>query len=157
MAVRVVVRRLRGNRPRRRPPTPRKGTELSHQASVREVGVTGAKRNASAGKGRFDLLPTRAIREVAVHYESGDSRFGDRNWERGMPLSWFLDSGLRHAFQALQGENDENHGAAAAWNLLCFLETRARIKAGLLPAELDDLPKPGAPARTRSPRTPSAT
>ncbi len=95
----------------------------------------------SAGKGRYDLLPTRAIREVAVHFEQGAERIGERNWEKGMPLSWFLDSGIRHAFAVLEGQEGENHAAAAAWNILAFIETRARIRAGLLPAELDDLPK----------------
>ena len=110
---------------------------------VREI-HTGSKRNSRAGKGRFDLLPPRAMSEVAIHFEGGASRFGDRNWEKGQPLSWFLDSALRHAFAVLEGKTDENHAAAAAWNHLCFIETRARIKAGLLPAELDDLP--GVPA-----------
>ena len=58
-----------------------------------------------------------------------------------MPLSWFLDSALRHSFAALEGQDDEPHASAAAWNWLCLIETRARIREGLLPAELDDLPK----------------
>lgn len=111
-------------------------------ADVRTVGATGAKRNPATGKGRFDLLPPRALKEVAIHFQNGADRFGDRNWERGMPLSWLMDSALRHSFAALEGQTDENHAVAAAWNWLCFLETRARIAAGLLPAELDDLPKP---------------
>lgn len=80
--------------------------------------------------------------EVALRFESGSDSFGDRNWEGGMPLSWFLDSALRHSFAVLEGKTDENHAAAAAWNWLAFLETRARIVAELLPKELDDLPRP---------------
>lgn len=107
----------------------------------RQEFATGSRRDTRDGKGRFDLLPTRAIREVAQHFEAGAKKYGDRNWELGQPLSRYLDSGLRHAFAALEGQEDENHAAAAAWNLLCFLDTRARIAAGLLPAELDDLRK----------------
>lgn len=102
---------------------------------------TGAVRDIQEGKGRFDLLPTRGMREVAKHFEAGAKKYSDRNWEKGIPLSRFLDSGLRHTFACLEGQTDENHAAAATWNLLCFLETRARIQAGLLPAELDDLPR----------------
>ncbi len=102
---------------------------------------TGSVRNNRSGKGRYDLLPGRATHELAVHFEGGASQHGDRNWEKGQPLSWYLDSGLRHTFQVLAGDTTENHAAAAAWNLMCFMETRARIQAGLLPAELDDLPK----------------
>jgi len=109
--------------------------------------ASGAVRNNREGKGRYDLLPPRALHEVAVHFEGGATQHGDRNWEKGQPLSWFLDSAMRHSFQALAGDTTENHPAAAAWNWLCFMETKARIKAGLLPAELDDLPK-SAPAVT---------
>ncbi|MCR4375657.1 MAG: DUF5664 domain-containing protein [Acidobacteria bacterium] len=98
-------------------------------------------RDVREGKGRFDLLPTRAIRQVAQHFEGGAKKYGDRNWEKGQPLSRYLDSAMRHGFAAMEGQADENHAAAAAWNWLCFIETRARIAAGLLPAELDDLPK----------------
>ena len=107
----------------------------------REVAGTGAKRDGNNGKGRFDLLPPRAMKELAIHFQNGGARYGDRNWEKGMPLSWFLDSAHRHGFSVAAGETDENHAVAAAWNWLCFLETRARIALGLLPAELDDLPK----------------
>ena len=101
---------------------------------------TGAVRDIQEGKGRFDLLPTRAVRELAKHFEAGALKYSARNWEKGIPLSRYLDSALRHSFAALEGQTDENHAAAAAWNWLCFIETRARISAGLLPAELDDVP-----------------
>jgi hypothetical protein len=107
---------------------------------VREV-QTGAKRDARGGKGRFDLLPTRAVKLLAQHFEGGGHKYGDRNWEKGMPLSWFVDSAMRHSFAALERKTDEDHATAALWNWACFIETRERIKAGLLPAELDDLPR----------------
>lgn len=107
----------------------------------RQQFATGSVRDTRDGKGRYDLLPPRAIREVAIHFQLGSEKYGERNWELGQNLSRYLDSGIRHAFAALEGQADENHAAAAAWNLLCFLETRARVKAGLLPSELDDLPK----------------
>lgn len=117
-------------------------------SGAREEFPTGSRRDTRAGKGRFDLLPTRAIRRIARHFEAGAAKYGDRNWENGQPLSRFMDSALRHAFAHLQGARDEDHLAAAAWNLLCLADTEERIKAGLLPAELNDLPEikpaPGA-------------
>ncbi len=102
---------------------------------------TGAVRDSRIGKGRYDLFPPRAMRAVACRYEGGADKYGDRNWEKGQPLSVYLDSALRHSYSVLEGKTDEDHGAAAAWNWLAYLETRARIADGLLPAELDDLPK----------------
>jgi len=46
---------------------------------------------------------------------------------------------MRHAFQALQGLTDEDHLVAAAWNFLAAIETRERIREGMLPEELDDI------------------
>lgn len=102
---------------------------------------TGAVRDIQAIKGRFDLLPPRAIQALAIHYQKGCKKYGERNWELGIPLSRYADSGLRHAFQFLQGLEDENHLIAAIWNLMCLYETKQRIKEGILPSELDDLPK----------------
>lgn len=109
--------------------------------SEREHFRSGSVRDSQIGKGRYDLLPPRAIREVALRFEEGANTYGDRNWEKGQNLSRLLSSAIRHAFQVLEGDTSENHAAASAWNLMAFMETRALIKAGKLPAELDDLPK----------------
>jgi hypothetical protein len=42
---------------------------------------TGARRDISTGKGRFDLLPPYAITRLAQHFENGSLKYGDRNWE----------------------------------------------------------------------------
>lgn len=106
----------------------------------REQFETGSRRDTREGKGRYDLLPTRALHRLAQHFENGSAKYGDRNWEKGQPLSRYLDSALRHAFKYLQGERDEDHAAAACWNLLCMIETDERIRAGMLPEALYDLP-----------------
>lgn len=106
----------------------------------REEFATGSRRDTRDGKGRFDLLPARALRRLAVHFERGGRKYGDRNWERGQPVSRYMDSGLRHAFEFLAGKTDEDHLIAAAWNLLCACDTQERVKEGLLPQELGDLP-----------------
>lgn len=102
---------------------------------------TGSQRDTRQNKGRFDLLPARALRLLAKHFESGAVRYGGRNWELGQPLSRYMDSALRHAFSHVEGKRDEQHAIAAAWNLLCMVDTEERIREGKLPAELDDLPK----------------
>src|ERR1700722_8162340 len=106
----------------------------------KECFSTGSVRDTRIGKGRFDLLPARALARLARHFETGAKKYGDANWEKGQPLSRFLDSALRHAFALKEGKTDEDHLIAAAWNLLCLADTQERVKEGLLPAELDDLP-----------------
>ena len=102
---------------------------------------TGAVRDSQAGKGRYDLLPTRALRRLAKHYENGAVKYGDNNWLRGIPLKRMMDSAIRHMMKALEGQTDEDHLTAAAWNILGIVELQERIEEGLLPKELDDLPK----------------
>jgi hypothetical protein len=101
---------------------------------------TGSVRDTNIGKGRFDLLPPYALMRLAQHYENGSRKYGDRNWELGQPLSRYMDSALRHMNKSLMGLEDEDHFCAAAWNILSIVETQVRIKLGLLPKELDDLP-----------------
>jgi len=102
---------------------------------------SGAVRDTEIGKGRYDLLPSRAIRRLAKHYENGANKYGDNNYLKGMPMKRFADSALRHIFKALEGQKDEDHWIAAAWNLLAIVEYQERIEEGLLPKKLDDLPK----------------
>jgi hypothetical protein len=100
---------------------------------------TGAVRDAQEGKGRMDLLPARAILAVAKIFEAGAKKYGDNNWRKGIPLSRYMDSGLRHAMKYLRGDRDEDHLTQAIWNLLCLSETQGMIEEGLLPPELNDL------------------
>ena len=78
---------------------------------------TGAVRDMAEGKGRFDLIPPRALRRLAKHYEKGAVKYGDRNWEKGIPNDSFIDSALRHINQYQSGQRDEDHLSAAVFNL----------------------------------------
>lgn len=102
---------------------------------------TGSVRDTNIGKGRCDLLPPNAMLRLAIHFEAGANKYGDRNWEKGQPLCRFMDSALRHIFKYLRGDDDEDHLAAAMWNCAACAETEARIAQGQLPPELDDMPK----------------
>lgn len=107
----------------------------------RRVFDTGGQRDIQLGKGRMDLLPCRALIALSKHFEAGARKYEDRNWEKGIPIHSFMDSGLRHLCQYLMGKRDEPHLEAACWNLLCALDTTERIKEGLLPETLYDIPE----------------
>lgn len=102
--------------------------------------VTGSVRDSREGKGRFDLISPFALRRLALHFESGARKYGDRNWERGQPLQRYLDSALRHVNCHQAGMRDEDHLIAAAWNLLAHVHTEEMIASGKLPKSLDDSP-----------------
>ena len=83
---------------------------------------TGAKRDMSEGKGRFDLMPWAALMEVAKHSENGAKKYGSHNVDKGLPTSSFADSGIRHLAKWLDGWTDEPHLIAAAWNILWAIQ-----------------------------------
>ncbi|MBW1975258.1 MAG: hypothetical protein JRI45_06770 [Deltaproteobacteria bacterium] len=86
-------------------------------------------------KGRYDLLPTGAIRRLALLYSKGASKYEDRNWEKGIPFSVCIDSLLRHAFQWLAGERDEDHLAAVAFWAFALMHFEEKGRK-----DLEDLP-----------------
>ena len=76
-----------------------------------------AVRDMHEGKGRMDLLPMCVLLRLARHYEAGSLKYGDRNWEKGIPCHSYADSALRHICKYLDGWTDEDHLIAAIWNL----------------------------------------
>ncbi len=101
---------------------------------------TGSQRDSREGKGRFDLISPIALLRIAQHFENGAEKYGDRNWEKGQPLSRYLDSAIRHIYAFLGGSRDEDHLAAASWNTMAAIHTETLIEEELLPKELNDLP-----------------
>lgn len=57
---------------------------------------------------------------VANRLEEGAKHYGERNWEKGIPIDRYIDSGLRHLIKA-QVCNDEDHWGAFIWNLHCII------------------------------------
>ena len=56
--------------------------------------------------------------EVSILYEAGAIKYGENNWQRGMPLSCYIDSGVRHYLKTLRGDDDEPHYRGFVWNML---------------------------------------
>ena len=96
---------------------------------------TGAIREPHKGKGRYDLISTEGLMRLAAWYERGAEKYGDRNWEKGLPVSNCMNSLLRHAIKYLAGWDDEDHLAAIAWNAFAIMEFEKTHP------ELQDLPK----------------
>jgi hypothetical protein len=105
----------------------------------RQTWETGSRRDTRDGKGRFDLLPWSVLWQDAKYMELGAKKYGDRNWEKGQPLSRYLDSACRHLAKYMMGLRDEPHLLACRWNIAAYVWTLEQIKDGSLPASLDDM------------------
>lgn len=87
----------------------------------KDVYASGATRDSAEGKGRYDLISPHALRRLALVYERGAKNHGDSNWKKGIPYSRLYSSALRHLFQALSGQRDEDHLGQAMWNIACLI------------------------------------
>lgn len=106
-------------------------------SGVREDFASGSVRDSREGKGRYDLISPYATRRLARHFEAGAAKYGDNNWTKGQPISRYLDSALRHINNYLEGQRDEDHIIAAAWNILAVADHEERFEPG---HEVFDLP-----------------
>lgn len=70
--------------------------------------------------------------DVAKHFENGALKYGEHNWQKGIPISRYIDSALRHLMKDLAGETDEDHAAAFVWNCMCAAWTMEHLP------EMDD-------------------
>jgi Domain of unknown function (DUF5664) len=104
----------------------------------REEFSTGSRRDTREGKGRYDLLPWCAIERIAKHTENGAHKYGDKNWEKGQPVSRYFDSAVRHLSKWIQHNDTEDHLAAACWNILAIMWTLEKVQEGKLPSTLGD-------------------
>lgn len=95
---------------------------------------SGAVRDMKKGVGRMDLLPACAVIRLSKHFEAGAVKYDDRNWEKGIPIHSFIDSALRHLMKYLDGQDDEDHLCAAAWNCMCAMWTEEKLP------EMQDIP-----------------
>ena len=61
--------------------------------------------------------------EVSKHFEEGCNTDGENNWQKGIPVKCYIDSGIRHYLKWLRGDDDEPHDRAFCWNIMCAIWT----------------------------------
>lgn len=86
---------------------------------------TGAVRSSDAEATRYDLISPIGLEAVARACAEGASKYGDWNWERGMPVHDLLNHALRHIYCYLAGDRTDDHLGHAAWNLLAAVHSDA--------------------------------
>lgn len=79
---------------------------------------TGATRDNSDNKGDMVSIPWESILRLSRLYQEGAKRYERWNFRKGIPVSSFIDSACRHLAKYQCGIDDEDHLAAAAFNIL---------------------------------------
>lgn len=111
---------------------------LKH-GDTKQTFETGAQRDTADDKPRLDLLSPVFLARMGDLARTGAVHYGDRNWEKGMPLSRLLASAFRHLIATLDGQEDEDHAIQCAFNMMMYVHTLHKIRTGSLPIELDDV------------------
>lgn len=96
--------------------------ELREETSVTEIG-----KKYDDGKLRYDLLPVKALRDVAQVLTFGAKKYGDNNWKITKPESRYIAAAMRHmeAYrdgEVLDPESGIHHLAHAACSLMFILQ-----------------------------------
>lgn len=73
--------------------------------------------------GEGNMFPDGAtmLLEVAKHFEEGAKKYGENNWQKGIPVNCYIDSAVRHYIEWQRGDKDEPHDRAFVWNLMCCI------------------------------------
>lgn len=90
---------------------------------------SGMVRDVGTGKPRYDLIPLGPLTRLAELYARGAEKYGEDNWKLGNgpdEMKRAKSSALRHLLQAIHGETDEDHYAAAVWNIFAILFGEAK-------------------------------
>ena len=109
-----------------------------------------------------DTALTEMILDLSKHFEEGCIKYGEpkadtgylSNWQLGIPLHCYIDSGVRHYLKHISGHTDERHDRSFIWNLLCAVWTQRNRP------EMIDLPFAGkkvepAPSEVREVKRPA--
>lgn len=109
--------------------------------SDKQVFDSGAQRDTTEGKPRPDLIPGVCMLRVGEWFGMGAEKYGERNFEKGIPSSRSLASLQRHLERFKSGDDSEDHLSAIVANAM-FLIFNEETFCGS--REILDLPWYGA-------------
>ena len=98
----------------------------TQSGEVIETFASGAIRQATVAgqKGRpvrFDLISPIGLRRLAETMAEGSAKYGDHNWEKGIPVQNLLNHALAHIYEYLGGDRSEDHLAHASFGLFAVM------------------------------------
>ena len=107
-------------------------------------------RKDDSGKLRFDLLPVKPLFKVVEVYTIGAAKYGDRNWEKGIPWWRIFGAMMRHGWawwggEQLDPKDGQHHLSSVVWCALTLMEYEETHP------ELDDRPKGETNAEIQTP------
>lgn len=105
-------------------------TYETKDSGQRQEFSTGMIRDVQEGKPRYDLLDRPMLKRWAELMARGADKYGERNWEKAeteLERQRFKSSAIRHMFQWMDGETDEDHAAAVYFNIAGAEMVRSKL------------------------------
>jgi hypothetical protein len=94
---------------------------------------TGFVRDTEEGKLDYTLIFDGPMADrYAAHMTKGAEKYGKRNWMQASTVEEaerFQRSASRHFRQWLRGDDDEDHAAAAAFNIFAYEYVMERVRS----------------------------
>lgn len=94
---------------------------LEDIASYVDTGIDMFLKNALERFARVHDSIYDMMLDVSIHFEEGAKKYGEYNWQKGIPESSYIDSAVRHYMKYRAGMEDERHDRAFVWNILCLI------------------------------------
>lgn len=91
---------------------------------------SGMRRDVQEGKPRYDLIDTVFLKRLAELLERGAVKYGENNWQlanSGEEMDRFKASAFRHFMQWFEGDDDEDHASAIAFNVMAAEHLKRRL------------------------------
>lgn len=83
----------------------------------RRVFASGAQRDSSDDKPFIHNLKGYTRQRFGYHMNLGSIKYGDGNWEKGMPTNQYLESMDRHLAAYMEGDRSEDHLSAIIFGI----------------------------------------
>lgn len=83
----------------------------------------GLKKDNLEAKVRFDLIPYSILYRIAMQFTNGAKKYGENNWKKAKDMEQaniFMQAGDRHTLKWVDGQDDEDHAAAAITNIIMY-------------------------------------
>jgi hypothetical protein len=91
---------------------------------------SGMVRDIQEGKPRYDLIDPKFLKRFAELMARGAVKYGENNWQlanSGEEMDRFKASAFRHFMQWFEGQEDEDHAAAIAFNVMAAEHLKRRL------------------------------
>lgn len=84
---------------------------------------SGMRRDTDDGKPLYTLIDPAYLKRWAIHMAEGAKKYGKNNWQLANSpeeMERFRESAARHFMSWLNGETDEDHAVAVAFNIAAW-------------------------------------